>query len=130
MEPTTHKLTLTNGAAHVAWACLMHGLTDPADIWTGGQFRGKLKAAKKTPLPLETEKLKLADGGEGLTPAYQDRVEAWMEEPFGEIFVDEDEREVLKLAVQNLGKKEQLPKNQFIDATTELIGLLGLNKKR
>lgn len=131
MEPTTHTLKFSNGSAHVAIAILTHGLNDPADIWIGGQLRNKLKAAKKTPAALDSEKVKLPDGNEGLTPAYQERLEAWLEAPLGEIVLDEDERDTLKAAVQNLAKKEQLAKfANFIDATAELIGLLGLNKKR
>lgn len=131
MTPTTHSLKFSHGAAHVAIAILTHGLNDPADIWTGGQVRNKLKAAKKTPAALEAEKIKLPDGTEVLTPAYQERIEAWLESSFGEITLDEDERDTLKTAVQNLAKKEQLSKfANFIDATAELIGLLGLNKKR
>lgn len=131
MEPTTHKHTLSNGAAHVAYAILVHGLNEPADIWTGGQLRNKLKAAKKTPVALDAEKQKLPTGDEILLPAYQERLEAWLESPMGEIVMDEDERETLKSAVQNLTKKEQLSKfANFIDSLTELIGLLGLNKKR
>ncbi len=131
MEPATHKVTFSNGAAHVAHAILTHGLNDPADIYTGGQLRAKLKAAKKTPAALDTEKRTLPNGEEILLPAYQERLDKWLELPLGEITMDEDEREVLKSAVQNLAKKEMLNKfANFIDATTELIGLLGLNKKR
>lgn len=131
MEPTTHKHILSNGAAHVAYAILVHGLNEPADIWTGGQLRNKLKAAKKTPVALDTEKQKLPSGEEILLPAYHERLEKWLESPLGEIVMEEDEREVLKSAVQNLTKKEQLSKfANFIDSLTELIGLLGLSKKR
>lgn len=131
MEPTTHTLKFTNGAAHVAYTILVHGLNEPADIWVGGQIRNKLKSAKKTPAALESEKVKLPDGSEGLTPAYQERLETWLESTHAEITLDEDERDTLKTAVQNLAKKEQLSKfANFIDATAELIGLLGLNKKR
>lgn len=131
MEPTTHKHTLSNGAAHVAYAILVHGLNDPADIWTGGQLRNKLKAAKKTPAALDTEKQRLPNGEEILLPAYQERLETWLESPMGEIVMDEDERETLKSAVQNLAKKDQLSKfANFIDPLTEIIGLLGMSKKR
>lgn len=129
MEPTTHTIKLTNGAAHVAIACLVHGLSSPSDIWTAGQLRAKFKAAKKMPEPLETEKRLLPTGEEVLLPAYRIRADAWLEAPFGEVTLEEEEREVLKAAVLALSKKEQLPKNEFIDATTELVGLLGLSKK-
>ena len=82
-------------------------------------------------MALDSEKQKLPSGEEILLPAYQERLEAWLESPLGEIVMDEDERETLKAAVQNLAKKEQLSKfANFIDSLAELIGLLGLNKKR
>lgn len=128
--PTQHKHSMTNGAAHVAFACLVNGLEDTADIWTAGQLRAKLKAAKNIPSPTAEEKKALPTGEELILSAYKERIEAWMDASFGEVTMEEDEREVLKSAMTNLSSKGRLPKGEFIDATMELIGLMGLNKKR
>lgn len=110
-----HKLTLTNGGAHYAIDFLSKGLESIDDIFAGTSFRKKLKAAKSPPKPNEGEK----------QLEYSERIDAWLESPFGDVIPEEDERDALKNAMKNLAAKKQLPSNDY---TAELSLQLGLVK--
>ena len=112
-----HTHTLTNGAAHVAIFCLNKGLSSIDDIFTGGSLSLKLKAAKRLPAPLPDEK----------QIAYDERIETWTCQPFGEVVMEESERDILKQAIKTVAEKKELPSNEY---TVELISILGLNKKQ
>lgn len=115
-----HTLTLTNGAAHVAIACLQNGLTSIDDIYIGGLLMLKFRPAKKLPKQDDGEKQQ----------AYEERISAWMDSPFGDgsLVVDEAERDALKTAMKELETKKALPSGPFREYVAELIALLGLNK--
>lgn len=109
---------LSNGAAHVAIACLQSGLTAIEDIYVGGSLALKLKKAKILPTPEKTENQ--------LT--YNDRTEKWLSAPFGELSMSKEEIEVLNSAFKTMEEKKSLPVGVFFDATLEVIQLLKSTK--
>lgn len=112
----TYPFQITNGAAHSAFGFLKQGLSSLDDIYTGGSISKKLKGAKSPPAPKSGE----------INHEYEPRLEEWLDAPYPAFEVDEEERDVLKVAIKALAEKKQLPSHQY---TVELIELLGLNKK-
>lgn len=115
---STHTHTLSNGAAHIACASLQRGLSDFAHIFTAGGVMKRLASVKRLPSPEKDEN----------DMTYTQRIEAWMEQPFGEVELEEDERETLKEAVRGMKEKKILPDGIYQGAVAELIGHLGLHK--
>lgn len=118
----SHTLTLTNGAAHYAIDFLSKGLESIDDIFAGTGLRKKLKAAKYPPKANEGE----------MQFEYRERIDLWLESCFGDVEVEEEERDALKRAMKTLEQKKvmangekALPSNDY---TAELSLQLGLVK--
>lgn len=112
-----HQLNLTNGAAHVAIAYLQ-SLNTIEWVWPAGSLMPKLKSAKRPPVKNDGEK----------NEAYEARVTEWYVADFGEVELEEDQRDALKQAIKNASDNKSLIGGAFMDFTVELIGKLGLSK--
>lgn len=110
-----HKITLTNGSANLAYGCLQQGLKTIDDIFIGGSVAVKLKGAKTPPKREKDE----------TDRDYSDRIDKWSDEPFGEVELEEDQRDTLKKAVRSMAEEKKL---YMTDSSVSLISQLGLNK--
>lgn len=109
-------INISNGAAQAAYEILSNEKPSKMDdLFVSGLTACKFKAAK-APNPNDAEK----------QFEYNERVQAWREQPYPETDIGEGGKEYLRGVIKLMVTEKRLPGNEWV---MELAAAVGLDKK-